>query len=50
MNNELKQVTCVRVSRTTRDKLAKLGNKDQTFDQILIGLIEKTSGESYGNK
>lgn len=50
MNTELKQVTCVRVSRTTRDKLAKLGGKDQTFDQILIGLIEKTTGESYGNE
>ena len=42
--------TCLRVSRTTRDKLAKLGGKDQTFDQIVNGLIEKSSGESYENK
>jgi len=50
MKSELKEVTSVRVSRITRDKLAKLGDKDQTFDQIVNGLIEKTSGESYENK
>ena len=43
MNEE----TCLRVSRITRDRLAKIGGKDQTFDQIVNGLIEKSnSGEN----
>jgi len=46
----MNESTCLRVSRSTRDKLAKLGGKDQTFDQIVNGLIEKSSGESYENK
>jgi len=50
MKSEMKEVTCVRVYRTTRDKLAKLGDKDQTFDHIVNGLIEKTTGESYESK
>ena len=46
MTQNLKEVTCLRVSRITRNKLAKLGDKDQTFDQIVNGLIEKSSGEN----
>jgi len=46
----MNEATCLRVSKSTRDKLAKLGGKDQTFDQIVNGLIEKSSGESYENK
>ena len=42
----MNDVTCLRVSRITRDKLAKIGGKDQTFDQIVNGLIEKSAGES----
>ena len=43
----MNEVTCLRVSRITRDKLAKMGGKDQTFDQIVNGLIEKSnSGEN----
>ncbi len=42
----MNEVTCLRVSRITRDKLAKIGGKDQTFDQIVNGLIEKSAGES----
>jgi hypothetical protein len=46
--NALKEPTCLRVSRETRNKLAKLGGKDQTFDQIVNGLIEKSkTGESH---
>ena len=41
----MNEVTCLRVSRNTRDKLAKIGGKDQTFDQIVNGLIEKSAGE-----
>jgi len=39
----MNEVTCLRVSRATRDKLAKKGSKDQTFDQIVNDLIEKSS-------
>jgi len=42
----MNDVTCLRVSRTTRDKLAKKGSKDQTFDQIVNDLIEKSAGEN----
>lgn len=46
--NALTEPTCLRVSRETRNKLAKLGTKGQTFDQIVNSLIEKSdSGESH---
>lgn len=34
-------VTCVSVSKDTRDKLAKLGTKDQTFEDIILNLMPK---------
>jgi len=42
----MSDITCLRVTRTTRDKLAKRGSKDQTFDQIVNELIDESSGES----
>jgi len=42
----MNDITCLRVTRTTRDKLAKRGSKDQTFDQIVNELIDESSGES----
>ena len=51
MKQNLKEVTCLRVYKTTRDKLAEGAKKDQTFDQIINDLIEKSNpGESDGNK
>lgn len=44
--SQTKEATCIRVARETRDKLAKLGNKNQTFDQIVNSLLEKSSGEN----
>lgn len=40
-------VTCVSVSKDTRDKLAKLGKKDQTFEEIILSLLpkERENGE-----
>jgi len=42
-------VTCVRLSRNTRNRLAGLGGKDQTFDDIINVMIDenlhKTSSE-----
>jgi len=43
------QPTCLRVTKGTRNRIAKLGGKDQTFDQILMGMLDKrnkSSGES----
>ena len=42
----MNDITCLRVTRTTRDKLAKRGSKDQTFDQIVNELIDESSGEN----
>jgi len=43
----MNEITCLRVTRITRDKLAKRGSKDQTFDQIVNDLIkESKSGEN----
>ena len=36
-------VTCVRLSRETRDKLADMGKKTQTFDEIVTDLITKSN-------
>ncbi|MCH7647889.1 MAG: hypothetical protein IIA83_04705 [Thaumarchaeota archaeon] len=35
-------VTCVRLSKETRDRLAGLGSKDQTFDDIVNVTIDKS--------
>jgi len=35
-------VTCVRLSKDTRDRLAQLGSKDQTFDDIINVAIDQT--------
>jgi len=40
------QVTCVRLSKDTRNRLAELGSKDQTFDDI----INVTIDENLENK
>lgn len=39
-------VTCLSVSKDTRDKLAKLGTKDQTFEDIILGLMPKNQKKS----
>lgn len=54
MNEDTKQsgsgglVTCVRLSKQTRDELAKMGNKSQTFDQIVNQLIEENKAGEIG--
>ena len=50
MNESENQQTCLRVKKSTRDRLAELGTKNQTFEQIVTGLLDehnKSSGESY---
>jgi len=41
-----KGATCIRVAVETRDKLAKVGTKDDTFDQIVNRLLENSTGEN----
>ena len=36
-------VTCVRLSKKTRDSLAEMGKKTQTFDEIVTDLIAKSN-------
>ena len=32
--------TTIKVRNTTRDRLAKLGRKDQTYDMIIVELLD----------
>ena len=41
-----RQVTCVRLSKDTRNRLADEGSKDQTFDDIINVLIDKNRHET----
>jgi len=44
-----RDVTCVRLTKDTRNRLAELGTKDQTFEQIVTILLDEknqSSGES----
>ena len=49
MNESEKESTCLRVTKGTRNRLAKLGTKNDTFEQIVTGLLDRrneSSGES----
>jgi hypothetical protein len=56
-NQSKSLATCVRLSRVTRNLLAKQGSKDQTFDDIINQLMTSQvkdsqvviDGESGGN-
>jgi hypothetical protein len=38
--------TTIKVRNTTRDRLAKLGRKDQTYDMIIVDLLDQLKVES----
>jgi|GEM_PF-3830248 len=40
IRNNRNSKTTIALTRTTRNKLAKLGSKDNTFEQIISKLIE----------
>jgi len=49
MNESKKEQTCVRVTKSTRNRLAERGTKNQTFEQIVTQLLDEhkeSSGES----
>jgi len=50
MNEPKKEQTCLRVTKDTRNRLAELGSKNQTFEQIVTALLDKQNesrGESF---
>ena len=46
MSAPSKDQTCLRVTKATRNLIAKLGTKDETFEQILRGLVDKQNQSS----
>jgi hypothetical protein len=42
----LGETTTLVITKETRDRLASLGTKDQTFDQIISELLKKWNGEN----
>ena len=38
-NRKRDEITCVQLSKQTRDKLAELGNKKDTYEKIILGLM-----------
>lgn len=40
MPKQDKRITTMQISRQTRDELAKLGSKDETFEDIIKRLVE----------
>ena len=51
MNESSQDQTCLRVTKVTRNRLAKLGSKDKTFEQIVSDLLDKnqSSGGSQND-
>ena len=49
MNEPKQEQTCLRVTKATRNRLAKLGTKDETFEQIVSGLLDKQNQSSAGS-
>jgi len=51
-NNKTKkkkdEITCVQLSKLTRNKLAKLGTKEDTFESIILNLMDTPCGEEMG--
>jgi len=50
MNEPRKEQTCLRVTKATRNRLAQLGTKDETFEQIVSGLLDKRNQSSGGSQ
>ncbi len=45
MENLENDITVIRVRKTTRDRLAELGKKKETYDDIICRLIENNGHE-----
>ena len=42
----MSEITTIKITKQTRNRLAKLGNKDETFEQIIKKLLEMR--KTYG--
>lgn len=42
----MKLLTTIAIKKQTRDKIASIGKKDQTFDQIIVELLKKWNEEN----
>ena len=42
------EITCVQLTKVTRDKLASLGSKKDTFEDIIVNLIDSPCTENSG--
>lgn len=40
------EITCVQLSKLTRDKLAEMGKKSDTFEDIITNLMEKSGSQN----
>jgi len=40
------EITCVQLSKQTRNKLASLGKKSDTYESIILNLMDKPCGEN----
>jgi len=41
-------ITCVQLSKETRNRLAELGTKKDTFEDIILNLMDTPCGEEMG--
>lgn len=44
------EITCIKVTKETRQKLAKIGNKGDTYDTVISDLLEKSCNRSKEEK
>ena len=49
MSKPSQDQTCLRVTKITRNRLAKIGTKDETFEQILSGILDERNQSSGGS-
>jgi hypothetical protein len=48
-NKKPDEISCVQLSEGTKQKLSELGKKGDTFESIILGLIEpKSPGQNMG--
>lgn len=40
------EISCVQLSEGTKQKLSELGKRGDTFESIILGLVQNSSGEN----
>ncbi len=49
-NTKRDEITCVQLSRKTRDELARMGHKSDTFEDVIRTLIEKSESNPQSDE